>query len=146
MAVDVIGTGVLIRPATDQEQDALESARRGHAFTLQPERSFRLDQPARRLGPDEVYVVSQAFVDFVVEQTPQRWHAAEHHGHDISLQSDPTKDLLRLADETAMDGLADLLSDLGIAGLKVSRWALFSAPQRIELTPDLEARLAPLRR
>lgn len=44
------------------------------------------------------------------------------------------------------DLIADLLSDMRIAGLGVSRWALASAPRRIELTPDLEARLAPLRR
>ncbi|WP_170179244.1 hypothetical protein [Solirubrobacter pauli] len=35
---------------------------------------------------------------------------------------------------------------MGIAGLGVSRWQLMSAPRRIELSPDLEAALAPLRR
>jgi hypothetical protein len=33
-----------------------------------------------------------------------------------------------------------------IAGLKVSRWALMSAPRRIELDAELEASIAPLRR
>jgi hypothetical protein len=54
--------------------------------------------------------------------------------------------LLALAAETEADGLIDLLGDMGIAGLRVSRWGLMSAPRRIELAPELEARLAPLRR
>jgi hypothetical protein len=33
-----------------------------------------------------------------------------------------------------------------IARMSVSRWEFVSAPRRYELAPELEARLAPLRR
>jgi hypothetical protein len=54
--------------------------------------------------------------------------------------------LLALAEETAPEGLIDLLGDMGIAGLGISRWQLMSGPHRVELAPDLETLLAPLRR
>ena len=74
MGVSVIGSGVLIRLATDDEARAVEDARRGRGFVL--ERSFRLTKPDRPLAP-KVYVVGQAFVDFVTD-VEQRWTAAEH--------------------------------------------------------------------
>src|SRR4051812_28789229 len=44
----------------------------------------------------------------------------------------------------ANDVFAD--PDVGIAGLGISRWQLMSGPHRVELAPDLETLLAPLRR
>jgi hypothetical protein len=52
---------------------------------------------------------------------------------------------LALVDEMTED-LFDLLADMRIAGLGVSRWGLTSAPRRIELAAELQARPAPLRR
>jgi hypothetical protein len=77
---------------------------------------------------------------------PQRWVSYEHHGLQIGTHEDATMRLLALAEETAPEGLIDLLGDMGIAGLGISRWQLMSAPHRIELAPDLEAALGPLRR
>lgn len=52
---------------------------------------------------------------------------------------------LALAEETAPEGLIDLLGDMGVAGLGISRWQLMNAPHRVELAPDLKTVLAPLR-
>jgi hypothetical protein len=59
---------------------------------------------------------------------------------------DATMDLLHLAEEAIGDGLIDLLAGMGIAGLEISRWQLMSAPRRIDLSPELQSTLAPLRR
>jgi hypothetical protein len=142
----VLGAGVLIRLATDQEVRAVERAGYGLDLKLEPMRSHRFTQPDRRLVDGEVYVVSQTFVDFRDGDVEERWVSAEHHGHRVSAVDDATMDLLELVRETEYDGLIDLLGDMGIAGLGVSRWGLMSAPRRIELAPELEARLAPLRR
>jgi hypothetical protein len=146
VAVQVLGTGVLIRLATDEEVRAVERARRGREFELEPPRSYRFQEPEWPVTKSEVYVVSQAFVDFVDDNAEERWTSAEHHGHQLSVIDDATKELLALADETAAEGLVDLLGDMGIAGLGVSRWTMMSAPRRIELALELEARLVPLHR
>jgi hypothetical protein len=142
----MLGTGVLIRLATEPEREAVEHARRRGGFTLQPERSFRFEPPDRRLMADEAYVVSQAFADFADGDGEHHWVAAEHHGHRVSLVHDFTADLLALASDTWADGAIELLGDMGIGGLRVSRWAFVSAPHRIDLAPELETRLAGLRR
>ena len=76
----------------------------------------------------------------------QRWVSYEHHRLQIRTHQDATIPLLELARETALEGLIDLLGDMGIAGLGISRWHLMSAPHRVELAADLQAALAPLRR
>jgi hypothetical protein len=141
VAVRVLGAGVEIRLATQDEVRAVEGARRGHGFALESGRSFRFLAPDRPLAKGEAYVVSRAFVDFVDEGVEERWGSAEHHGWRVSTIDDATIDLLNLAEETADEGLLELLADMGIAGLGVSRWALMSAPRRIELDEELEARL-----
>jgi hypothetical protein len=146
VAVRVLGAGVLIRLATDDEAEAVEHARHGREFELRPSRSHFYVQPDRPLGEGEVYVVSQAFVDFARGGADERWVSFEHHGHRVSVVDDATLDLLRLAEDAAAEDLLDLLADMRIAGLGVSRWELMSAPRRIELAAELEARLAPLRR
>jgi hypothetical protein len=146
VAARILGTGVLIRLATVDEARAVERARRGFEFTLEPERSSRFEASDRPPADTDVYAVSQVFVDFADDRGQQRWVGGEHHGWPLSTAEDATLDLLRLAEVTAEDGLIDMLGDMGIAGLGVSRWAFMSAPRTIELTPELEARLAPLRR
>ena len=146
VAFRVLGAGVSIRLATEPEVRAIEQAGYGLDLRLAPKRSYRFTQPDRALVQGEVYVVSECFVDFVDGEAEQRWVSAEHHGHRVSTRADATLDLLSLAADTEADGLIDLLGDMGIAGLGVTRWGLMSAPRRIELARELEARLAPLRR
>jgi hypothetical protein len=131
--------------ATDDEVEALKRAQHGRALRLEPTRSYRHVERPWPLGTNEVYVVSQAFVEFTDGGATQRWVSDEHHGHAVSVLRDATMDLLAIAGETA-DDLVDLLAEMRIAGLGVTRWELMSAPRRIELASDLEARLAPLRR
>lgn len=147
-AVDsrVIATGVLIRLATEAEAHAARQAVRGREFALEPSRSFFFAGFDRPLVEDEVFVVGQAIAEFDVGSGAQTWHSSEHHGHRASTRVDATMDLLCLAEEAIGDGLVDLLAGMGIAGLQISRWQLMSAPRRIDLAPDLQSTLAPLRR
>jgi hypothetical protein len=141
VAASVRATGVAIRLPTDEEAEAVAAARHGRPFEPTPPRSTTLAQPESPPAGDDLLVVSQAFV----EHGDERWVSFEHHGHVVPASRDATLELLRLADDTVED-LIDILSDMRIAGLGVSRWALMSAPRRIELAPDLLERLAPLRR
>lgn len=143
MSVKVHATGVAVRVATDAEVQSIARAHRGD-FVLTPPRSSDFTRPAGPLANDEIYVVTQAFVELTTADGPQRFGSTEHHGHSLSLRDDATLDLLKLARDAAED-LIDLLADMRIAKLDVTRWELLSAPHRIELEPGLEARLAPLR-
>lgn len=147
VGVRVLGTGVLIRLASDDEVQAVERARYGRDLELVPSRSYRGGGLYGPVAKNEVLVVSQAFVEFADGANEERWGSYEHHGHRLSVVRDATLELLLLAEETGGEDLVeDLLSDMRIAELGVSRWELMSAPRRIELEPELEARLAPLRR
>jgi hypothetical protein len=143
--VSVTGAGVVVRLATDEETRSVESMRRGRDFILDPPRSSVCAVPAGPLGDDEVYVVSQAFVEFIHDGEALRWTAYEHHGNAVPVSRDATLELLRVVDETC-GTLIDLLADMRHAGLRVSRWEVLTAPRRVELAPELERRLAPLRR
>jgi hypothetical protein len=66
----------------------------------------------------------------------ERWHAGEQHGWTLPIDRDPTTEVLALAAE-ADDGLLDLLADMGIADMKVSRLEFLCAPRRIDLDPEL---------
>jgi hypothetical protein len=146
VAARIHGAGVTIRLATEDEVAALARARLGGDLDFEPSRSFRSVERDYPTVEDGVYVVSQAFVEFSDDEGAQRWDSAEFHGLAVSPARDATLELLRLSEETADNGLIELLSDMRIAGLKVSRWALMSAPRRIELDAELEASIAPLRR
>ena len=145
MPVAVTGTGVVIRLATDDEARVVESMRRGRDVMFDPPRSSMFTGTGSPLADDELYVVGQAFVEFTDGGEAQRWTSYEHHGHAVPVSRDATMELLRVVEEASGD-LIDLLSDMRIADLGVSRWQIMSAPRRIELAPDLERRLAPLRR
>jgi hypothetical protein len=142
MALEVRGTGVILRAATDDEVQAVAAAQRGLPYELGPAVSYMMESPDAPLGDNDVLIVAQAFVEL---SDGQRWTSYEHHGHVVPGDRDASLELIRLADDVA-DDLIDLLGDLRIAGTGISRWALFSAPRRIELAPGLAARLAPLRR
>jgi hypothetical protein len=143
VTVNVIGTGVTLRLPDQEELHAIERARAGGEFELPRSHSYT---EGSLPGPDEVYVVSQAFVEFAGDDGVQRWESYEHHGATLPTDRDATLELLQLAEDTAHDLVEDLLSDMRIAHLDVSRWAFVSAPRRYEVAPELEARLAPRRR
>jgi hypothetical protein len=145
VSVEVVRTGVRIRAATPEEVSAIAVARRGGKVVLGPGRSYTFDQLRSVVQEDELYVVSQAFVEFMAGGETERWVAMEHHGGSLPTDRDATLQVLDLARETLEDRI-DLLSDLRIAGPGVTRWQLFSAPSVIELDPELESQLAPLRR
>lgn len=147
MAVEVHSTGVLIRAATADEVTAVERASHyGGEFELDPPRSYRFSAPSTRPGPDEIYVVSVAFVDFTDDDgTRRRWTDAEHHGTRLTTTYDVTAELLALARETEEEGFPGLLGDLRIHDIYVKRWQFYSAPRRYDLGPELRGRLAPPR-
>lgn len=146
MVAEVVGSGVLFRLATDYEVRELTRAWNGAEFHLDdPPRAYVYIRGHHRAQEDEVYVVSQAFVDLELDGRSGRWVSAEHHGHAVSTTSDVTLELLALRAATE-DDMTDLLADMRIAQLNVTRWQIMSAPRRTELASDLRARLAPLRR
>lgn len=146
VAIQVRGTGVIVRLAIDDELRALTRAQRGQDFDLEPPRSYTYGEQSDA-PQNDVYVVSEAFVEFAAagDDDAQRWVGSEHHGHALSGSRDVTLELLALA-EQATEDLVDLLAEMRIAGLGVTRWQIMSAPRRIELAASLEDRLAPLRR
>jgi hypothetical protein len=145
VTVEVHGTGVAIRLATAHEAREVADARHGLGAFIDEPRSHMIDGEPLAPGEEGVLVVAQAFAEFTAEGRAQRWTSMEHHGHEVPVERDATMELLRIARATDED-VIDLLGDMGIAGLPVTRWALLSAPRRIELEPALERRLAPLRR
>jgi hypothetical protein len=111
------------------------------AFALEPARSFRLTEPHGPIASGGVYVVEQAFVLLRVGGAEHRWLAPERHGTGMPCDRDTTADLLRFADDVAQKGLLELRGDMGMDGLRVSRWTLMSASRRIELSSELDAQL-----
>src|SRR4051812_13000438 len=105
----VIETGVHIRLASEAETHAVQQARRGHDFDLEPSRSFQYIESAPLPDDEGVFVVSQTFAVFDDGTGAQRWVSYEHHGLQIGTQEDATTQLLTLAKETAPEGLSDLL-------------------------------------
>jgi hypothetical protein len=130
----IIGTGVVIRPATDDEVLAYRRARADPSVELPF--SFREGPPP---SGETIAVVARAFVEFNHDGADDRWDSGEMHGMTIPADRDPTSELVAIAYE-ASDGLIDLLADMGIAGLKVSRLELECAPRRIDLQGDLAER------
>jgi len=143
--VQVVGTGVLVRSATDDEIAAMDRARSGddHALEGFPSYHYTENDPA---PAGFVPVVTQAFVEFTRSGDVERWASFEHHGHSVPGDRDATLELLALVEEAVGDLREDLFPDMRIDGLDVTRWEFNSAPRRLELAPELEARLAPLRR
>jgi hypothetical protein len=141
----VIGTGVRVRLADEEELQAYERVRTGAADFEFDNRSYITDG-GDIAGEADVYVVSQAFVEFEGDHGVERWWSSEHHGHAVSTRKDATLKLVELARDAEDDLVSDLLGDLRIAGHGVSRWEFVSAPRTYELDPELKARIAPLRR
>jgi hypothetical protein len=128
--VEILGTGVAIRPATDAEVLLYRRARADEALEL--DFSF-VYGPVATAG--EIYVVARTFVEFRHEGRSDRWESGERHGMTIPTDRDPTADIVAIAADA--EDMADLIGDMGIAGMKVSRLAWACAPRRIELDRSL---------
>ncbi len=100
---------------------------------------------ARRLEPaiqsgQAVLVEAHAFV--AMEQDGEHYRVGTTGGaQKVSLQADPTSELLRVAQAAREVHLGDLLGDLRREGLDATRWEFYAAPFHIELTADLRDRL-----
>ena len=93
----------------------------------------------------KVMIVSRAFVVWRDGASETRWDGAWRR-FEVRTDRDETLALLAIVDATAGDLVGELLPDLRIGGAAVSRWQMMSAPRSVEMSPDLEARLMPLRR
>jgi hypothetical protein len=145
MSVRVLGTGVHLRLATNEEAAAMARARRGEDLDGLLDHSFRYEEQHREPEAGEAYVVALAFVELDGGGgTSQRWSGIEHHGHFVPLDRDATIELLELAGAVE-DDLMDFLIDMRIAGMGVSRWEFKGTPRRYELDPAMARRLKPLR-
>jgi hypothetical protein len=131
--MEIEATGVAIRSATDDEVLAYRRARAGGEFE-----GWLV---TGSLASGDLHVVAHAFVEFRRDGAHERWEATARHGLTVPLDRDATSELLAAARE-AREGLIDLLGDMGIGGMHVTRWALLSAPHRIELDPALRERLS----
>jgi catechol 2,3-dioxygenase-like lactoylglutathione lyase family enzyme len=94
---------------------------------------------------ETVGAVLETFAELEVDGRRDRWGGHELRGHELPTGRDASLELLEMADE-AYRAITLVLADIRIAGYEVSRWELMSAPRRIELAPELRARLGPLRR
>ena len=92
-----------------------------------------------------VTIVSRAFVVWRDGASETRWDGSWRR-FDVRTDRDETLGLLAIVDATAGDLVGELLPDLRIGGAAVSRWQMMTAPRSVEMSPDLEARLMPLRR
>jgi hypothetical protein len=125
----------------------MQRARHGRAFAPEPAGSYRFAESDPPAASGEAYVVVEAFVEVALaDGTEQRWAGPQRFGERVPMGQDATLDLVRLAREAWDEDFGDLLGDMRMHELGVSRWELLSAPRRIELAPNLEQRLAPLRR
>jgi hypothetical protein len=141
----VVATGVLLRLATTEEVQAITEARRRGRPDPFVDRSYTCVPELREPSAGEAYVVMQAFVALRSASKLERVVGKEYHGRFVALDRDATLELLALAEEPRHE-LTEILGDMRIAGHAISRWDLLSAPHRIELDPELDARLAPRRR
>jgi hypothetical protein len=110
VSVEIIATGVLVRPATDDE--------------------------IRDFGDEfhGVLAVGTPFVDF--RQDGERVHWTGTHVHTGVANAAELDDLVKEAKSQRMD----LFGDMRIAGLDVTREAYLGAPYRVEVDSELAER------
>ena len=86
-----------------------------------------------------VLVDAGTFAEIEVDGEVHRIGGAQSIGNQVGLGADPTSQLLEIAERVRE--LGDALSHLRIAGFRISRWDFHAAPARLELEPELAARL-----
>lgn len=99
------------------------------------------DEPrwARAAAGDLVFVRSTAFVEFDAGAGAERWDETPQGPFPVPLRESATTALLQIVedDPTSLNPLADL----GIAGMRPSRFDWHAAPRRIEIAPELAEQL-----
>lgn len=120
----VLGTGVRIERHPDPESD-LETHAELEAY-----------------GRGEIaYVRAIAFVDVGLDGARHRWEWTPSRPAPVRLGQPATAALVDLARDVESNTRGRLLADARVAGLRVSRWDVESAPRRIELETSLRAQL-----
>jgi hypothetical protein len=114
------------------EQDAAHAA---------ADATHRRELSARQRAGEVVLVRARAFVDLEFDDGRQRWHGNERHVS-VELDRDPTNQLMDVVDDERRD-LLNLYADIAHGGdIDVTRWEFYGAPFHINLSKELEARLA----
>jgi hypothetical protein len=95
------------------------------------------EHPEGSARDGSVLVRATEFVEFDLGEGVQRWEETAQGPFSVSPDGSATSALLDIAENLP----GDLLADLGIAGLKPSRFEYRSAPRRIDVDPGLAQRL-----
>jgi hypothetical protein len=105
-------------------------------------RSLADRPPARSTEkPGEVMLAVQVFVDLDNEGSRSRVRGTVTAGEAVPLSEDPTRALVRIAQEARDMHLGDLLGDVRRGGCDVTRFEFYATPFQIELADDLRERL-----
>ena len=105
-------------------------------FELERERD---EQAAYERG-EVVFVGWHVFADLEDEGRSFRFGGSWGMERPIRLDEDPTSALLEIVAEERYH-LGDLLGDLRIGNMDVTRWEFYAAPFKVELSPGLQNRL-----
>jgi len=131
-----VGTGVRIELHPDPETSVQELiARAGDSA-----HALRATFEAYSRG-EIVYVRAIAFVDVELDGESHRWEWTPSVPEAVPLGRSATSQLVDLARSVEARTRDRLLADARVAGLRVGRWEMESAPRRIELDPSLDAQL-----
>ena len=133
--VRVIGTGVYIATYPDPER-AIAEAAASFGQHLSPETRSDI---ARWQAGDLEFVRLTPFVEFDDGSGPTRWEGTPQGPRAVPLGEPATSTLLGHIEDLP----DDLLADLRISDLKVSRFAYSAAPHRVDLS---EAPVGPSQR
>ena len=88
-----------------------------------------------------VYVRAIAFADVELDGESHRWEWTPSVPEAVPLGRSATSELVDLARTVEANTRDRLLADARVAGLRVERWQVESAPRRIELDASLDAQL-----
>jgi hypothetical protein len=132
----VLGTGVRLEADPGSERDAREAI----APAREPAHTLRASVEGFRHG-EHLYVRAVAFVDVELDGESHRWEWTPSHPEAVPLGRPATSRLVDLARGVEAQTRGALLADARLAGLRVGRWEVESAPRRIELDSALAAQL-----
>jgi hypothetical protein len=130
----ILATGVFLDEHPNHEAALLEQVGR-HGMRLSPEQ--RADLACGRTG-EVVFVRVTPFAEFDAGDGLERWEATPRGPFAVELDQSATSRLLDLVENS---DILELLADLGISGMAVSRLQFAAAPRRIDLDPALAGRL-----
>ena len=133
--VRILATGVRLDEYPGHEGALVEQVGR-FGKHLSPEQ--RSDLVRARAG-EIVFVRVTAFVEFDRGAGPERWEETPQGPYAVEVQGSATSALLHLAENQSL--LTNLLADLGISGMAVSRFEFEAAPRRVDVDHGLADRL-----